>query len=721
MPSQSERVEEVFSKAIELPTDKRDSFVKTACEGNEGLQTEILRLLKFHTMNRTSEFVLDRPLVELDSDLDFVAEIAEAEGDIIGRYKLLERIGEGGMGVVYMAEQLEGVRRRVALKIIKLGMDTRQVIARFEAERQAMAMFDHPCITRVLDAGSTSSGRPFFVMELVRGTNIAKYSKNNSLTLDERLRLFISVCHAVQHAHHKGIIHRDLKPSNILVTLYDGVPVPKVIDFGIAKAIGQQRLTDKTLFTRYSSMVGTPQYMSPEQAEMTGIDVDTRSDIYSLGVLLYELVTGSTPIDGVELKELNPVALYETLRDSTVETPSSRIARTENDPLLKKEDRASNSSKQIGNELDWVIMKALSRDRTIRYASANEFAADVKRFLEGDPVLAGPPSKFYRFKSYLKKYRTAAATAVFVTLGLVTATVTCSIFALNAYTANKKLSQVVGQLQENVQQLEVAEKTAVEARNGVSYDSAHAIALEKFGFRFQNQMDDLADKIYPLPFEATEPEATEPDKISSNHETQSVDDSENSEEEGPEPFEDSDFCGYWICTNFDAQDLLKVSEAELLNTAISRLQTTINNRKHVAGRVWEDAMEAPVTLGDWQIIPIFNLSGDSPQPEHTAQCKEFQKTLAKQLVENRPEFYRIVVDEYRLAFGEQDSRVADGLQLLAASLIDIKKYDEASAHLREAAMMGNEEQKKISQALLVQVELKKQQTQIKPRPSTSSK
>ncbi len=658
MPTQSERIEEVFACAVELPTVERTAFIETECDGDENLKNEVVRLLGFHEKNRTSEFVLDRPLVDLEIDSDLLAEIAESEGDTIGRYKLLERIGEGGMGVVYMAEQLEGVRRRVALKIIKLGMDTRQVIARFEVERQAMAMFDHPCITRVLDAGSTSTGRPYFVMELVRGTNIAKYAENNSLSLPDRLSLFISVCNAVQHAHHKGIIHRDLKPSNILVTLFDGVPVPKVIDFGIAKSIGQQRLTDKTLFTRYSSMVGTPQYMSPEQAEMTGIDVDTRSDIYSLGVLLYELVTGSTPISGADLKELNPLALYETLRDSTVETPSSRLARTQNNQIEQGISLIPASSHQIGNELDWIIMKALSRDRSARYASANEFAADVQRFLDGDPVLAAPPSKLYQLGSYFKKYRKAAVTAAIVALALVTATVACSIFAIKARSANQKLSQVVGQLQENVQQLEVAQKDAIDARDGIIYDSAHAIALEKFGFQFQDKMDDLADELFP--FLATESEAGSDDILNATLENQPNADHEASEEDNfSEVFRDSDFYGFLICTNFEVK-------------------------------------------------------------EHSEECLLIQKEIANRLVEYRPDFFRLVVEEYRRAFGEQDPRVTDGLQLLAASLIDIKKYDEASAHLREAAILGDQSQKKISWTLLDQVEHKKQQTLIKPKQTSPS-
>lgn len=697
MPTQAERIEEVFAKAIDLPTAERTLFVEAECQGDMEIRTEVDKLLKFHQKNRTSEFVLDKPLVNLEFESDFVADIAESEGDTIGRYKLLERIGEGGMGVVYMAEQIEGVRRRVALKIIKLGMDTRQVIARFEAERQAMAMFDHPNITRVLDAGSTSTGRPYFVMELVRGTNIAKYARKRSLSLRERLELFVSVCNAVQHAHQKGIIHRDLKPSNILVTHFDGIPVPKVIDFGIAKAIGTQRLTDKTLFTRYSSMVGTPQYMSPEQAELTGIDIDTRSDIYSLGVLLYELVTGSTPIAGSDLKELHPVALYETLRDAAVETPSIRLARTSSEI---KDSFTPISSRQIGNELDWIIMKSLSRDRSQRYASANEFATEIQRFLDGEPVMAAPPSQLYRIKSYFRRHRTVAMTATIVVLSLLTATIACSIFAINAKIANDKLSQVVGELKKNVAKLEIAQNEATEARVNLLYDSSHAIALEKFGLEFQDTMYDIAEKTFVL----------DPDIVMKRLERESTDNQTEDDEFG-EAFEVGDFYGFMLCTALDGEKLLAISSADLLQTPISRIRRTIDNREYVMGRVFEDTIAETASESDTDISA-------EEEHEHSPECLLLQKAIDKVIVNYRPDFFRMIVIEYRRTFGDQDARVADGLQLLAASLIDINEYDEAEAHLRESAMMGDETQNQNARALLKLIDRKRQQTLIKPKQSS---
>src|SRR4051812_24016775 len=291
----------------------------------------------------------------------------EKAGDSIGRYKLLQMIGEGGCGMVYMAEQEEPVRRRVALKVIKLGMDTKQVIARFEAERQALAMMDHPNIAKVLDAGSTEKGRPFFVMELVRGIKITDYCDQHKLATPERLELFIQVCHAIQHAHQKGIIHRDIKPSNILVTLHDGIPIPKVIDFGIAKAT-DQRLTDKTLFTQFEQFIGTPAYMSPEQAEMSGLDIDTRSDIYSLGVLLYELLTGKTPFDAKALMESGLEGMRRTIREREPERPSTRLTgMTQGDLATTAQQHRADPPKLVSlirGDLDWIVMKTLEKDRT---------------------------------------------------------------------------------------------------------------------------------------------------------------------------------------------------------------------------------------------------------------------------------------------------------------------------------------------------------------------
>ena len=347
----------------------------------------------------------------------------ETIGQKIGRYKILEKIGEGGCGVVYVAEQTEPVRRRVALKVIKLGMDTKAVVARFEAERQALAMMDHPNIAKVFDAGTTETGRPYFIMELVRGIRITDYCDQNNLRTKNRLDLFMKVCQAIQHAHQKGIIHRDIKPSNILVTLHDGVPVPKVIDFGIAKAT-EGKLTDATVYTQLHQFIGTPAYMSPEQAEMSGLDIDTRSDIYSLGVLLYELLTGKTPFDATELMSLGIDAMRKTIREKDPVRPSTKLATLKKEELTTTAQRRSVEGAklvhQLRGDLDWIVMKCLEKDRTRRYETANGLASDISRHLNNETVVARPPSSAYRFQKLVRRNKLAfiAAAAVFTALCL---------------------------------------------------------------------------------------------------------------------------------------------------------------------------------------------------------------------------------------------------------------------------------------------------------------
>jgi len=441
------REKEIFEQALDLSSaEERMGFLKGACGGDATMLERLLGLLR--ASEGASAFLPEAPQQPATLKIDPLASEEEALGSRISHYKLLQKVGEGGCGVVYMAEQEQPFRRRVALKVIKLGMDTRSVVARFEAERQALAMMDHPNIAKVLDAGTTDKGRPFFVMELVRGIRITDYCDQNHLPTKARLELFTSVCHAVQHAHQKGIIHRDLKPSNILVTLHDGVPVPKVIDFGIAKAI-EQKLTDKTLFTELHQFIGTPAYMSPEQAEMSGLDIDTRSDIYSLGVLLYELLTGKTPFDAQELMSQGIDAMRKTIREKDPVRPSTKLATLQGEELTTTAKRRSVESatlaKLLRGDLDWIVMKCLEKDRARRYDTANGLATDIKRHLSNETVVARPPSSAYRFQKLVRRNKLAfaAGTAIVAVLVLgLAASVWQAIRATHAEQEQKKLREV---------------------------------------------------------------------------------------------------------------------------------------------------------------------------------------------------------------------------------------------------------------------------------------
>ena len=402
------RERDIFLDALRhAHADSRAEFLDEACSEDPIRRARIEALLEAH--HEANSFLTD------GATEGFLAreEHDALAGKVVDRYKLLEQIGEGGFGVVYMAEQQAPVRRQVALKVIKPGMDSRQVVARFEAERQALAMMDHPNIARVFDAGTTEEGRPYFVMELVRGKSIAEYCNSKRLGTDQRLELFCQVCQAIQHAHQKGVIHRDIKPSNVLVTNHDSVVVPKVIDFGIAKAISQ-RLTERTLFTRFGQMVGTPQYMSPEQAEMNDLDVDTRTDVYSLGVLLYELLTGKTPLDAGRLHEGGLAEMLRMIKEEEPPTPSSRISTMGNFATEVCDERNTSPpqlGRQLRGDLDWIVMKALEKDRTRRYETASSFAQDIQRHLDGVAVVAGPPTSLYRFRKFFQRNRTAVISA----------------------------------------------------------------------------------------------------------------------------------------------------------------------------------------------------------------------------------------------------------------------------------------------------------------------
>jgi len=517
MPANCEK--EIFEQALDLPSaGERMAFLQRACGGDAAMLERLQQLLrveeKAEGFLRPEPGRAGTPAGTIQLGTTCLAPVTEKPGDKIDRYKLLQKIGEGGMGVVYMAEQEEPVRRQVAFKIIKLGMDTRSVVARFEAERQALAMMDHPNIARVLDAGATETGRPYFVMELVRGVPITVYCDKNHLDTEARLGLFIQVCHAIQHAHQKGVIHRDIKPSNVMVTLHDGVPVPKVIDFGIAKATGQ-RLTEKTLFTNYATMIGTPAYMSPEQAEMSGLDIDTRTDVYALGVLLYELLTGTTPFPAAELLSKSYGEMQRIIAEVEPMRPSTRLSTMQNEErtVVAKNRGTEESalSKGFKGDLDWIVMKCLEKDRTRRYETANGLAADLKRHLSNEPVVARPPSTAYRFQKLVRRNKLAFAAAAAVVFTLFLGLLAASwqaVRATKAELAERKQAAQARSDRDRAMRAEAdaSEKAllAVSAQNTTRrnlYASDINVALQALGENNLGRAVELLDRQRPKPGE----------------------------------------------------------------------------------------------------------------------------------------------------------------------------------------------------------------------------
>jgi serine/threonine protein kinase/tetratricopeptide (TPR) repeat protein len=439
----------IFLEAIEIvSTEERAAYLDGVCGGDRRLRSEVESLLAAHDRLGGFRRLADQHNASETADARLQSGSA---GAVIGAYKLLQPIGEGGMGAVYMAEQMHPVQRKVALKIIRAGMDSRHVIARFEAERQALALMDHPNIAKVLDAGTTPQGGPYFVMELVKGVPITTYCDQLRLTPRQRLELFVPVCQAVQHAHQKAVIHRDLKPSNVLIALYDGRPVPKVIDFGVAKATGP-KLTKRTLFTEFGSVVGTLEYMSPEQAELNQIDVDTRSDVYSLGVLLYELLTDTTPLERRRVKETSLLEVLRLIREQDPPRPSARLSTTAELPAIAA-SRGLEPAKlkgQVRGELDWIVMKALEKDRGRRYQTASALASDIERFLHDETVEACPPSTRYRLMKVARRHRTALATVCAFAGLLVLAAVVSTRQAVRAIRAEGKAYKAQTQAEANL-------------------------------------------------------------------------------------------------------------------------------------------------------------------------------------------------------------------------------------------------------------------------------
>jgi tetratricopeptide (TPR) repeat protein len=492
-PDQERRLEEIFSAARDLPALEQAAFLERACGGDAEMRQQADSLLVAH--GQAGQFL--QPTIAPPK----LSAPVERPGDRIDRYKLLEQIGEGGFGVVWMAEQEEPLRRRVALKIIKLGMDTREVVARFDAERQALAMMDHPNIARVFDGGATDTGRPFFVMELVKGVPITAYCDANKLPTRERLALFLLVCQAVQHAHQKGVIHRDLKPSNVLVTVQDERLVPKVIDFGVAKAT-QARLTEKTVFTRFRQWIGTPAYMSPEQAGLGNLDVDTRSDVYSLGVLLYELLTGQTPFDAQKMLASGYAAVMQTIREEDPPKPSTRLSTLAREELsavaAKRKAEPAKLGGLIRGDLDWIVMKALEKDRTRRYETANNLALDIGRHLQGEPVSAAAPTALYLAQKFVRRHRTGLATAAALALLLAAGTVVSTWQAVRATRAEQAQALLREQAQagERKAHTEAAKSQQVaqfmkEMLNGVG----PSVALGRDTAMLREILDHTADRV----------------------------------------------------------------------------------------------------------------------------------------------------------------------------------------------------------------------------------
>ncbi|MBI5693231.1 MAG: protein kinase [Verrucomicrobia bacterium] len=474
--------EELFHRAQALPPAERADFLDRVCGADSARRCQLEDLIR--AGDAAPHFLASPPDTEISAALhERTPELRrEAPGEIIGRYKLLQKIGEGGCGSVWMAEQEQPVRRRVALKVIKLGMDTREVIARFEAERQALALMDHPNIAQVFDGGATQTGRPYFAMELVRGVPLTRFCDEQQLSTHARLELFTTVCHAVQHAHQKGIIHRDLKPSNILVTLHDGQPVPKVIDFGIAKAT-QGRLTDHTLFTAFDQFIGTPAYMSPEQAELSGLDIDTRSDIYSLGVLLYELLTGRPPFDPKALVSAGLDEIRRIIREVEPPRPSTRLSTLDDADFAtiarQRGTAPDHLSTLLRGDLDWIIMRCLEKDRTRRYETVNGLAMDIRRHLRDEPVVARPPSARYRFQKFVRRNFATVITAAVVSLSLVGGLAVSSWQALRA----RRAEQLAGE------RLTLEER----ARRDADVQRERADALR---IRAQQQTEEMGRHLY---------------------------------------------------------------------------------------------------------------------------------------------------------------------------------------------------------------------------------
>jgi serine/threonine protein kinase/tetratricopeptide (TPR) repeat protein len=468
---------DIFIAALQKESSQRQAYLAEACVGQPALQEQVRDLLKLY---ENAGSFLQRPFVEPTATVD--EPITERPGTVIGPYKLLEQIGEGGFGVVFLAEQSQPVQRKVALKVLKPGMDTRQVVGRFEAERQTLAIMDHPNIAKVFDGGTTASSRPYFVMELVQGIPITEFCDQHQLTPRQRLELFVSVCHAVQHAHQKGIIHRDLKPSNVLVTVHDSAPVVKIIDFGVAKALGHE-LRGQSLFTGFAQMIGTPLYMSPEQAGMSDLDIDTRSDIYSLGVLLYELLTGTTPFNRERFQKAAYDEILRIIREEEPPRPSTRLSASQEaraSMSTQRQTEPAKLTKLVRGELDWIVMKALEKDRNRRYETAIALSEDIGRYMHDEPVRAGPPSRWYRLRKFVRRNRGPVLAACLVLLTLVAGVAGTSWGMVRAFDERDAKERARQEAADNEVKSRAAQASAEQSTEEARAAEANALAFTDF-------------------------------------------------------------------------------------------------------------------------------------------------------------------------------------------------------------------------------------------------
>lgn len=643
-------LETLFEQAVALAPDERPAFITKACTGHVQAERELTALVEAWACEDEA-FILDRPVSRIAVDgLEPLG-----PGARVGRYALRERIGDGGMGVVYRAEQIEGVQRTVACKIIKLGMESQSVVDRFQIERQSLALFDHPNITRVLDAGTTPDGQPFFIMEFFDGQDITRYAAEQELDLDARLELFVTVCGAVQHAHQKGIVHRDLKPSNVLVATVDGRPTPKVIDFGIAKAL-DVTLPGMAYQTRMEAVLGTPRYMSPEQLGVGEQDVDTRTDIFSLGALLFELVTASTPLS---FERDDPVHLAERAKNYEAPLPSSRIDLEVDQPSPVSGITRRGLMRRLQEGLDWVIVKAIAARREDRYATAAELARDVQRVLDGDPVEASTQGRWYRVRTLARKHRRGVLVASGVALVLAAATAICTVFAVNTWNAKEELANAHADLKASHGELQDAQRKLWNTSNRERYDTAHRIAMTKTFATINDAVD------------AKRPELLK-DFVGKKLADGTV-------------IEDTELFGGVFC--YEPRDLLDLQHKSLVEPALARIQDSLDRQDAADEHMWIDFVDVEPAAGHTHEHDHTHLTEAEACPPDCVGCAigEIMEGQAKKEARlARPHFFKTLVAEYRRAFGNADVRVADALELLGAALLEQQAYKEARTALEEA-------------------------------------